>query len=232
MSGSASRSCMTYRPSSRTSSPATASFGTSGPSARRKWSGDPASACAVLVPEGFRATKSADSNRRDSAAQNIVLRPIFQLAEVLAAPRDHLAEPFFPADLRLPSQVALDGAGVEPIAGILPKSVGRHLAQLLEGHAERLGAQLDHAPDAGRLSRARIVDFPNGAFLGHQMYGSREIARVNVRLLCSSTALQGTLRPGQAANDRLRNDAMKQLTRTIGVRRADHVHRELQKLVY
>src|SRR6266852_9500480 len=122
--------------------------------------------------------KSADSNRRDSDAQNIVLRPIFQLAKILAAPRAHLTEPFFPANLRLPSQVALDGAGVEPIAGILPKSVRRHLAQLLEGHAERFGAQLDHAPDAGRLGRTRIVDLPDGAFLCHQMYGSREIARV------------------------------------------------------
>jgi len=40
------------------------------------------------------------------------------------------------SDLGLPFRVELDGAGVEPVAGVLPQPVGRHFAQLLEGHSQ------------------------------------------------------------------------------------------------
>src|SRR5258708_22719571 len=63
------------------------------------------------------------------------------------------------------------------------------------------------------------------------MYGPREIARVNIGLLGSPASLERKFRPCEAANDGLRNDAVEQLARTVCVRRADHVHGELEKLV-
>src|SRR5678816_4729172 len=72
-----------------------------------------------------------------SAPHHVIRRRHPQLVQVLPAPGDHFCEPFLPADLRLPSHVALDGAGIEPVPRVLPETVGRHLAQLLEGHAER-----------------------------------------------------------------------------------------------
>src|SRR3984893_10968411 len=50
-----------------------------------------------------------------SAAHRVGGGPVPQLAEVLTAPSDHLAQPFFPAALGLPAEVALDRAGVEPV---------------------------------------------------------------------------------------------------------------------
>src|SRR5258708_32990081 len=115
--------------------------------------------------------------------------------------------------------------------GMVSEPVRCHLAQLRKGHVERFGAQLDNAPDAGRLGGTGVVDIPERSFFGDQMYGPREIARVNIGLLGSPASLERKFRPCEAANDGLRNDAVEQLARTVCVRRADHVHGELEKLV-
>src|ERR1051326_4026933 len=62
-----------------------------------------------------------------SAAHHVVGRRLAQLGKVLLAPRDHLGEAFLPVDLRLPADVALDRARVEPVARVLPEPLGRHL---------------------------------------------------------------------------------------------------------
>src|SRR5690348_11875003 len=88
-----------------------------------------------------RAREAAASNFM-SAAYHVVGRHALELAEILLAPHDHLAEAFLPADLRLPADVALDRARVEPVARVLAEPIGRHLAELLEAHTERVGAEL------------------------------------------------------------------------------------------
>src|SRR5258708_39136679 len=91
--------------------------------------------------------------------------------------------------------------------GMVSEPVRCHLAQLRKGHVERFGAQLDHAPDAGRLGGAGVVDIPERRFFGGQMYGPREIAGVNIGLLGPRAPLGATVRPWVAANDGARYDA-------------------------
>jgi hypothetical protein len=61
--------------------------------------------------------------------------------------------------------------------------------------------------------------------------GPGKIAIVDVGLLGASAAVQRQLAPGKPAEHRLRNDSMKLLAGSIGVGRADDVHREFQEAV-
>src|SRR5258708_2590934 len=69
--------------------------------------------------------RAAAASKRISAAHHVVGRRASQLPEVLAAPGHHLGEPFLPLDLRLPVDVALDRARVEPVARVLAEAIGR-----------------------------------------------------------------------------------------------------------
>src|SRR3989442_14703450 len=57
---------------------------------------------------------------RASAAHRVSSGPTAQLVEIFSAPLPHLAQSFLPSDLGLPADIALDGAGVEPVSGVLP----------------------------------------------------------------------------------------------------------------
>src|SRR5258708_6420982 len=80
------------------------------------------------------------TERIELATHRISGGPAPELAVVFAPQLPDLAETSLPADLGLPSEVVLDGTGVEPVAGILAKPIGRHFAQLLERHAKGFGA--------------------------------------------------------------------------------------------
>src|SRR6516164_7866132 len=115
--------------------------------------------------------------------EDIVGRPVTKLVDVFPAPGNHLRKSFSPARLGLPPDVALDRTRIEPVAGILPKPVAGHLAQLLERHLEGLGYQLDHTSDRGRLLRSGVIDGAERRVLCDEMDGPAEIAGVDIGLL-------------------------------------------------
>src|SRR5689334_14064674 len=85
-----------------------------------------------------------------SGTQGIVHRPLAQRILVLATPRDHLSESFLPADLWLPSKIALDCARIQPVTRILTEAVFSDFGKLFKSDAERVCSQLNDTPNRGR----------------------------------------------------------------------------------
>src|SRR5262249_55157957 len=135
-------------------------------------------------------TRWGHRSLRSSCPHDEVGRQALELALILAAPGDHLAQPLLPADLRLPADIASDRRGAEPVARVLMLAVAADLAELIERDPERLRGELDHPPDRYRLRRAGVVDRPQRRFLRHQMDGAGEITGVNVGLLGTAAAMQ------------------------------------------
>src|SRR5205809_217232 len=92
-----------------------------------------------------------------SRPQGVIGRPGLEHVEIFAAPIDHLLEPFVPADLRLPANVALDRRGVEPIARILAEPIAGDFAESVEGDSQRLGGALHDLADRRRQRRAGVI---------------------------------------------------------------------------
>src|SRR5437016_860087 len=59
----------------------------------------------------------------DSCSQNVIHRVILEELDVFPSPGDHFLDALLQADLRLPADILLDGAAVQPVLAVLAESV-------------------------------------------------------------------------------------------------------------
>src|SRR5690349_16097534 len=79
-----------------------------------------------------------------SGPEHVVGRPILDLVPIFASPIDHVRQPLVPADLRLPADLALDRARVEPVTTVLAETIAGYFTELIERNLHRAGHALDH----------------------------------------------------------------------------------------
>src|SRR5258708_32381531 len=90
-----------------------------------------------------------------SGPHHEIARQRLELRQIFAAPFDHFAHALLPADLRFPTDIALDGGAIEPIPRILMLAVDGHPAKPLAPHFDTLGHTVDRPANPSRLPAVR-----------------------------------------------------------------------------
>src|SRR2546429_6399824 len=102
---------------------------------------------------------------RVSSLQNVICGIISKHIEILPSPGDHLLDALLQTNLRLPTDILLDCAAIQPVLAILSESITGNFAKLVERHFKPFGDFGDQVTNGNGRRRTGVIDFAQRRFL-------------------------------------------------------------------
>src|SRR2546430_1186125 len=103
-------------------------------------------------------------SNRVSSPQNVIRGIILKDIEILPSPNDHLLDTLLQTNLRLPPDILLDCAAIQPVLTILTKSIPGNFAKVVERNFEPFSDFGDQVTNGNGRGRPGVINFAQRRF--------------------------------------------------------------------